>query len=222
MVRRTKSSKRWLDAEVILDARVSEIVTIEEIIKWMPPYKNGSAPFGKTIAAALSHRLEIVERGPNGSLGKGARFKILPRTFVKRTNPFGEGFKLEMEERMRGRKLDAEKDSEDRARRALRPRRRSVDGGDGSRSRVQQLREGVVAPVSAKITVGMTMRIECGPGKDLTWVLFWKSGTVLVMRSEKLDEHLVLEVHRTTKKARSSIMARKLNGELVDQKVWHP
>ena len=46
----------------------------------LPPYPNGTRPRPRTAVRRLEQAgaLELVERGPNGSKGKGARYRILP------------------------------------------------------------------------------------------------------------------------------------------------
>lgn len=46
----------------------------------IPDYPTGTRPRTRTIARRLEEygAIELVERGPNGSKGKGARYRILP------------------------------------------------------------------------------------------------------------------------------------------------
>lgn len=46
----------------------------------IPDYPTGTRPRNRTIARRLEEygAIELVERGPNGSKGKGARYRILP------------------------------------------------------------------------------------------------------------------------------------------------
>jgi hypothetical protein len=59
---------------------VGTIYTIEEIAQMIPPYPDGRRPRPRTVARRLNElqALELVSRGPNGSLGREARYKILP------------------------------------------------------------------------------------------------------------------------------------------------
>lgn len=59
---------------------VGSTFTIEEITQMWPSYPDGRRPRSRTVARRLLelNAIELVERGPNGSLGKGARYKILP------------------------------------------------------------------------------------------------------------------------------------------------
>lgn len=91
----------WRDiAEPALDAHIGKILSIEEIKTIIPPYRNNKALRGRTIISFLYHRLEIIERGPNGALGHGSSFKVLPRVYNPIVgSPFGDGFIKQMEER---------------------------------------------------------------------------------------------------------------------------
>lgn len=59
---------------------VGTIYTIEEITQMIPSYPDGRRPRPRTVARRLNElqALELVSRGPNGSLGREARYKILP------------------------------------------------------------------------------------------------------------------------------------------------
>lgn len=58
----------------------SKAYTIDEITQMIPDYPDGRRPKPRTVARRLLEygAIELVERGPNGSLGKGAKYKILP------------------------------------------------------------------------------------------------------------------------------------------------
>lgn len=53
---------------------------IEALALLVPLYPDGRRPRERTVARRLLelNAIELVERGPNGSLGKGAKYKILP------------------------------------------------------------------------------------------------------------------------------------------------
>lgn len=59
---------------------VGSTFTIEEITQMWPSYPDGRRPRPRTVARRLLelNAIELVERGPNGSLGKGAKYKVLP------------------------------------------------------------------------------------------------------------------------------------------------
>lgn len=58
---------------------VGNLYTIEEITQMIPPYPDGRRPRPRAVARRLYEYLELVERGPNGSRGKGAKYKILSK-----------------------------------------------------------------------------------------------------------------------------------------------
>lgn len=51
--------------------------TSEELADLMPDYYNGRRPRPATTVRRLRPCLELVERGPNGSLTRGARYRII-------------------------------------------------------------------------------------------------------------------------------------------------
>lgn len=55
------------------------ILTIESITQMIPAYPDGRKPRPRTVARRLTElqAIELVERGPNGSRGKEAKYKIL-------------------------------------------------------------------------------------------------------------------------------------------------
>lgn len=55
-------------------------VTIEQLSACIQSYPDGRRPKPRTVARRLLEygAIELVERGPNGSLGNGAKYKILP------------------------------------------------------------------------------------------------------------------------------------------------
>jgi hypothetical protein len=59
---------------------VGRPLTIEEITQTLPRYPDGRRIRPRTAARRLLEygAIELVERGPNGSLGRGAKYKILP------------------------------------------------------------------------------------------------------------------------------------------------
>ena len=63
---------------------IGKVFTIEELSQMnILRYKDGAYPRGKTIARRLKPILELISRGPNGSLGKGAIYKIKGAIIVK-------------------------------------------------------------------------------------------------------------------------------------------
>lgn len=51
-------------------------LTIEQLTLEVPAYGTGHRPRGRTVARRLSPILELVSRGPNGSRGIGATYRI--------------------------------------------------------------------------------------------------------------------------------------------------
>jgi hypothetical protein len=59
---------------------VGKVVTIEELSQMdVVKYEGGASPRGRTVARRLKPILELLERGPNGSLGIGAIYRIKSR-----------------------------------------------------------------------------------------------------------------------------------------------
>ncbi len=56
---------------------VGRTLTIEELTQIVPGYPDGRRPRPRTVARRLMHVLELVQRGPGGSLGRGATYRIL-------------------------------------------------------------------------------------------------------------------------------------------------
>ena len=57
---------------------VGRTMTIEELTSDIASYPDGRRVRSRTVSRRLSHILELVERGPNGSRGRGATYRILP------------------------------------------------------------------------------------------------------------------------------------------------
>lgn len=55
-------------------------LTIEELTGLIPSYPDGRRARPRTVARRLRSVLELVERGPNGSLGRGATYRVLTPT----------------------------------------------------------------------------------------------------------------------------------------------
>ena len=61
---------------------VGKVFTIEEITSMCPVYPDGRTPRPRAVARRLLelNSIKLVERGPNGSKGKGAKYEILPES----------------------------------------------------------------------------------------------------------------------------------------------
>lgn len=59
------------------DGMVGRTLSIEELTESIPCYPGGGRPRGRTVARRLHRVLELMERGPNGSLGRGATYRIV-------------------------------------------------------------------------------------------------------------------------------------------------
>lgn len=79
-VRATESP--WWDSVAALLASREDLrgrtLAIEEIAALVPPYPDGRRVRPRAAARRLRPILELVERGPNGSLGRGATYRIVP------------------------------------------------------------------------------------------------------------------------------------------------
>lgn len=51
---------------------------MEELTQIVPDYPDGRRPRPRTVARRLAPVLTLIERGPNGSLGRGATYRIVP------------------------------------------------------------------------------------------------------------------------------------------------
>lgn len=95
-------------AQELLDrpGMVGTTLTIEELTESLPCYPDGRRPRPRAAARRLSHVLELVSRGPNGSLGKGAVYRIVrpPEEPVIEHGMIDEGWLRESVERMLGKK----------------------------------------------------------------------------------------------------------------------
>lgn len=72
---------RWVASEICHDMDlVGKHLSIEDITQTLPKYPDGRSIRPRTAARRLLEygAIELVERGPNGSKGKGAKYKILP------------------------------------------------------------------------------------------------------------------------------------------------
>jgi len=54
------------------------ILPIEDLVTMLPDYPDGRRPRARAAARRLRRVLELVERGPNGSLGRGASYRLRP------------------------------------------------------------------------------------------------------------------------------------------------
>ena len=57
---------------------LGQTMSVEELASKIPPYPTGSRVKTRTVARRLKKILQLVERGPNRSLGNGATYKVLP------------------------------------------------------------------------------------------------------------------------------------------------
>ena len=57
---------------------VGRTLTIEELTQLIPSYPDGRRPRPRAVARRLGRVLRLVERGPNGSRGRGARYQVVP------------------------------------------------------------------------------------------------------------------------------------------------
>lgn len=56
---------------------IGKVFTIEEIAALVPKYPDGRSVRPRAASRRLKPILELISRGPNGSLGKGATYKII-------------------------------------------------------------------------------------------------------------------------------------------------
>jgi hypothetical protein len=54
------------------------VVSIEELTQMVPTYPDGRRARPRAVVRRLRSILEVVQRGPNGSLSRGSVFRILP------------------------------------------------------------------------------------------------------------------------------------------------
>lgn len=57
---------------------VGKVVSTEELVQIIPAYPDGRRPRARAAVRRLRRILELVERGPNGSLSRGAKYRIVP------------------------------------------------------------------------------------------------------------------------------------------------
>lgn len=57
-------------------------LTVEELAQMVPPYPDGRRARPRTVARRLARILQLISRGPNGSLGRGAVYRIVPNVAV--------------------------------------------------------------------------------------------------------------------------------------------
>jgi hypothetical protein len=71
---------------------VGMVFSIEEITQMVPAYPDGRRPAPRTVARRLLEygAIELVERGPNGAKGRGAKYKILPEPSLAPAEPVVE------------------------------------------------------------------------------------------------------------------------------------
>jgi hypothetical protein len=64
--------------------QVGSVLPIEEIAQKVPAYPDGRRPVPRTVARRLLEygAIELVERGPNGAKGRGAKYKVLSRPSI--------------------------------------------------------------------------------------------------------------------------------------------
>jgi len=69
----------WVASEISLSPEfVGKVFSIEELSQMIPAYPDGRRPRPRTVARRLRPVLELVERGPNGSRGIGAKYRVIP------------------------------------------------------------------------------------------------------------------------------------------------
>lgn len=57
---------------------VGSTLSVEELTELIPSYPDGRRPRARAVVRRLRSVLELVSRGPNGSLGRGATYRVLP------------------------------------------------------------------------------------------------------------------------------------------------
>ena len=70
----------WDSVAAALCARedlLGRVMSIEDIAALVPSYPDGRRPRPRAASRRLRPILELVERGPNGSLGRGATYRIV-------------------------------------------------------------------------------------------------------------------------------------------------
>ncbi len=77
----------WWD-QVMIDVTLSpgmvgRTISIEELTQIIPSYPDGRRPRPRTVARRLRSMMTLVERGPNGSRGRGATYRIDGRPIEK-------------------------------------------------------------------------------------------------------------------------------------------
>lgn len=66
-------------SEIISSGKlVGATLLIADIVQTLPSYPDGRRPRPRTAARRLAPILQLVSRGPNGSLGNGATYRIVP------------------------------------------------------------------------------------------------------------------------------------------------
>lgn len=66
---------------------VGRTLSIEELAGMVPRYESGGRPRPRAVAKRLSPILELIERGPNGSRGRGATYRIVDRRVESTAGP---------------------------------------------------------------------------------------------------------------------------------------
>ena len=61
---------------LLVPGLVGQTLTIEELTQMVPPYPDGKRPRSRTVARRLASILELVSKGPNGSRGHGATYRV--------------------------------------------------------------------------------------------------------------------------------------------------
>lgn len=61
---------------------VGRHLTMEELTQIVPDYPDGRRPRPRTVARRLAPVLTLITRGPNGSLGRGSTWSVVPNREV--------------------------------------------------------------------------------------------------------------------------------------------